>query len=139
MSENKTYNSNLGEVLYGSVVGVGRIVGDFLKGALTLPVCSFMVPTTARLIKNQFKEAEEQGKDNPISREDFKNYWTKTPIRGIGALTTGILIGQYANEAYNFVSVHPYTLAIPVVTNLLSAGYERYRSDKLKGLEEKLE
>ena len=138
MSENKTYNSNLGEVLYDSVIGVGRIVSDFLIGALSLPVSSLMVPTTVRVIKNGLKEAKEQGEDI-ICGEGFKNYWTKVPIQGIGAVTTGILTGHYVDEAYNFVSEHPYTLAIPIVTNLLSAGYEKYRSNKLKGLEEKLE
>jgi len=138
MSEYKTNDSNLGEVLYGSVVGVGKLVGDFLTGALTLPVISLMIPTSVRVFKSQFKEAREKG-EKLLSGENLKNYWSNTPVRGIGALTGGILIGQFADEAYHFVSEHPYTLAVPVVTNLLSAGYERYKSDKEKRLEDKLE
>jgi len=136
MTENKTCNLNLREVLYGSV---GRIVGKFLGGVLSLPVYSLMVPTIVRVIKNEFKEAKEQGKESPISVEGLEDYLTKTPIRAIGGVTTIILIDQYAGGVYNFVSEHPYILAIPVVTNLLSAGYEMYRSNKLKGLKEKLE
>jgi len=138
MAEYKTNNSNLGEVLYGSVVGVGKLVGDFLQGALVLPVTSLIIPTFVRALKSQFKEAKEEGV-NPLSGKDFKDWLSTKPFQGIGAVTGGFLIGQFADEAYHFVSEHPYTLAVPILTNLLSAGYERYKFDKEKGLEEKLE
>jgi len=139
MTKNKNYDSNLGEILYGSVIGAGKLVGDFLEGVLALPIVSFMVPTVVRSFKDEFKEAHEK-EESPISGKSLKNFWINNPIKGIGAFTGGILIGNYADEAYHFVSEHPYTLAAPLVTNLLSAGYERYRTDKMKkDLEEKLE
>lgn len=137
MSEYKIDNSKLGEVLCGSVVGVGKLADEFFRGVINLPLTFLTVPTAVRSIKSQFKEAGGRG-ENPLSVRSFKNYFSNTPVHAIGTLVGGVSIGQLADEAYRFVREHPYSLAVPVVTNLLSAGYERYKSDKEKRLEDKL-
>jgi len=137
MSEYKSKNSNLGEVLYGSVLGTGKLISKFLEGALTWPIPPLIIPTVVRSVKTQINEEKEKLSIRE-NKENQKNYSLNNSFQRIGGFTSAILAGLHVPEAYHFVSEHPYTLAIPVLTNLLSAGYERYRFDKEKGLEDKL-
>lgn len=128
MTEEKT---NLGEVLYGSVLGLSRIGKDFLAGALVVPLASFAIPSVIRTVKDTIKtrsEGRPTGKVIDLTRS-------------LGAVTSVGTMGLAAKAVYNFISEHPYiTLAPFIASNLLSIGYERYRRDKLKeGLEERID
>ena len=61
MTENRNYDPTFGEVAYGSVVGAGKIAGDFLRGAIVLPLACLGIPTYVRTFKNIIKDAEEKG------------------------------------------------------------------------------
>jgi len=136
MTENKTYNPNVGEALYGSVVGLGRITKEFLTGFSLLPVSPFGIPTAVRMVRTELKE----GKEKKISFfQGFREFLLNNPFYWVGALVGGHLVGRFSDETYHFVREHPYSLAVPLATNALSAGYERFRIDKERELESRVE
>lgn len=133
---------SLWEKVYSPFVGLGRIASDFFEGLWPLPASFLIFPSVVGFAKNDFRYAKEQRGKNPLSPEEIGSYlgdyFAHKPIRRVGALISGSSIGLNIEEIYHFVNEHPSLLGVPVVTNLLSAGYERYLRDKNKGLEENI-
>ncbi len=134
--ENQNYNLNSSS-LYGTIRGTGGVVKDFFEGALALPVACLVVPTFVRGTKEEYAKAQEEGR-NYLGLDSFANYWTKSPVMGIGSLFTGASLLVFNSQILDFVVDNPLVLTIPVITNTMSEGYERFRSGKTTDLETKL-
>lgn len=111
------------------------IIKELRNGALVLPSVLFTLPSTIRRVKNKSRENEYT---SPFFIKDKLKYrrFAQNSIQRIGAIVSGLTIGTFGENIYDFVSENPYVLAVPVLTNVLSAGFEVYRS---KNLESKLD
>ena len=129
------YKPNFGKVLYGSIVGTADITGKFIKGSLT----PLIIPTRVR----EYKETTRKyGLVPSKPLKNLVNYIKAAPVEAISTVVmpkvASVAAFFYIDDVYQLIGENPGILAIPLATNLLSAGYERFRSNELKSLEEKI-
>lgn len=135
---NKNYEQpqkeNLAQIAHGTISGSYKIASEIFKGFLALYELTLTYPTA----KRQYSENSNNYKNR--SNLDFFNKIPRTEL--IGFTANALALGMYSNKIYDFIKENPAYLLVPLVTNLLSAGYERYRREKTErqsGLEEIVE
>jgi len=116
------------EAAWGTVQGTYRVVRDTAKGVAVFPGGIFWT-LTALNVQSDLAVAADHGYVSKIE--------IGTRIAGgVGATYAGMIAFAFEhNRALAVLDDHPYLAAIPLVTNLLSFGLERYRRDKEGDLE----
>jgi hypothetical protein len=110
-----------------------RYGSNYLGGLLGIPYItltnpSFRADYKRAAVKNE-QLIEKDGELIPF-RDTLKTSDYVTTILGVLTFVS-CAINQY-QSVKEYVIEHPYTLAIPIITNLLSAGYERQKENKNK-------
>ena len=120
----------LAEIIRGSIIGTIDLSIEILRGASVQPRAIFFAPSffgeNLRLIKEK--------RELMTFAQAFRNY----PYRVIGAAGMGLLCGYHTIRIYEFLRDNPAYLVIPLMTNILSTGYQRYRKNKETTLEERI-
>ncbi|MGV8086205.1 MAG: hypothetical protein ACP5N1_01110 [Candidatus Woesearchaeota archaeon] len=103
---------------------------DYISGLTTIPYIALAAPTfisefnRARNKDSEFLEREEESTMHPIyTALEIMTYF-------VGFVTSISLIADKYQPTMEYISNHPYLLLTPIITNLLSAGYEKQKKNK---------
>jgi hypothetical protein len=135
-NENKLENQiyELSKTTYNTLKESGAITykygSSYFNGLLSIPYISLAIPTFISEYKKSYDERidylEKYGKSSSLDK-----YSSLDMILFASGLITSIeLIAEKYEPVINYVFNHPYLLAIPIITNILSAGYEKQKKTK---------